>query len=162
LMPMNPWLGKSTNLYPKIVLKGCLLRLFSWFVVAVTCKIWSSRAGLSENGAERQVICCTAERCNKQLLQLHRGLVTPLCGVMYGTRVIFIFCCARSAGNDDLSENQRTENRGQKGEQLRPVAIETAAYPLPDVLFMPGGGLLNIRDMLRRLHGRYLTAGDGI
>ncbi len=29
------------------------------------------------------MICCTAERCNKQLPLLHRNLVTPLCGVTH-------------------------------------------------------------------------------
>jgi hypothetical protein len=35
--------------YPKIALEDGLLGLFSWFVVAVTCTIWSSHAGLYES-----------------------------------------------------------------------------------------------------------------
>jgi hypothetical protein len=38
--------GKRIIVYPKIALEDGVFGLFSWFVVAVTCTIWSSHAGL--------------------------------------------------------------------------------------------------------------------
>jgi hypothetical protein len=41
--------GKRIIVYPKIALEDGVFGLFSWFVVAVTCTIWSSHAGLYES-----------------------------------------------------------------------------------------------------------------